>query len=69
MFTLPPDLFTLLMHFAPLFSARVAGHMVVLVTGTLLTPGRRTVASALRILGREQEPHFQNFHRLLNRAS
>ena len=68
MFTLPPDVFTLLMYFAPLFSRPVVGHAVILVTGALLTPGRRTVASALRILGRQDDPHFQNFHRVLNRA-
>ena len=38
------------------------------MTGVLLTPGRRTVTNALRILGRHADPHFQTFHRVLNRA-
>ena len=33
-----------------------------------MAPGRRTVASALRILGRERDPDFCTFHRILNRA-
>lgn len=68
MFILPPDLFTLLMHFAPVFSPRVLPQMGLLVTGTLLTPGRRTVTNARRVLGRQHQAGFQNFHRLLNRA-
>lgn len=68
MFTLPPDFFTLLMHFAAVFSPRVLPHVVLLVTGTVLTPGRRTVTSALRVLGRQHQTGFQNFHRVLNRA-
>ncbi|WP_456640382.1 transposase [Bradyrhizobium sp. USDA 10063] len=31
--------------------------------------GRRTVAAALRILGRDREPDFCTFHRILNRAA
>ena len=36
-------------------------------TGALLVPGRRTVASALRVLGMAGTPHFSNYHRVLNR--
>src|SRR5438874_5882493 len=68
MAALPPEFLTLLMIFAPLFSAPVFQHVLVLTAGALLTPGRRTVAAALRILGRQHTPHFQNFHRVLNRA-
>jgi hypothetical protein len=42
-------------------------HVLVLVTGALLVPGRRTVASALRVLGLAETPHFTNYHRVLNR--
>lgn len=31
-------------------------------------PGRRTVTAILRILGLSGEVHFQNYHRVLNRA-
>src|SRR5262249_25613371 len=33
------------------------------------TPGRRTVSAALRILGRERDPCFGTFHRILSRAA
>ena len=39
----------------------------VLVMGTILAPGRRTVAAALRAVGLDQEKHFTNYHRVLNR--
>jgi hypothetical protein len=38
------------------------------LVGALLTPGARTVASVLRVMGRQHVPHFQNYHRVLNRA-
>jgi DDE superfamily endonuclease len=65
--TLPPDLFTLMLAFAPLFSRPVFQHVQLLVVGALLAPGRRTIAAILRALGRQCDPHFQNFHRVLNR--
>jgi len=55
--------------FAPLFSRRVWGHAQVLLGGAILAPGRRTVAAALRVMGLEQEPRFERYHRVLNRAS
>lgn len=67
MLTLPLELFTLLLPFAPLFSPAVFQHVQLLVVGALLTPGRRTIAALLRTLGRQDDPHFQNFHRVLNR--
>jgi len=36
--------------------------------GALLAPGKRTVTAVLRVLGLEQEPPFQKYHRVLNRA-
>ncbi len=41
---------------------------MVLLTGTLLAHGRRTVAGALRHTGNEMEINFSNFHQVLNRA-
>jgi len=49
------------------FSARTQDHVLTLLAGTLLTPGRRTVASALRVMGLRQTPTFTNYHRVLNR--
>jgi hypothetical protein len=40
----------------------------VLIYGTILAPGRRTVASALRVMGYSQEPNPSKFHRVLSRA-
>jgi hypothetical protein len=39
--------------FAPLFSERVFEHAQVLIAGTILTPGKRTVSSALRAMALE----------------
>lgn len=33
-----------------------------------MTPGQRTVAAVLRIMGLSSDEHFQNYHRVLNRA-
>jgi hypothetical protein len=68
MLTLPPDMITLLMAFAPLFSQPVFLRVPVLLVGAILAPGKRTVTAALRAMGLAQEPHFQNYHRVLNRA-
>jgi len=58
----------LLAPFAPLFARRVWCHALVLVAGTLLTPGRRTVCAALRAMGLSQTRHWTRYHRVLNRA-
>jgi hypothetical protein len=41
----------------------------VLVVGAILAPGKRTVTAVLRIMGLSAEKHFQNYHRVLNRAA
>jgi DDE superfamily endonuclease len=68
MLTLPEPIIAILAPFAPLFSRPVFAYAQVLLVGVILTPGRRTVASALRVMGRSQAPDFQNYHRVLNRA-
>jgi len=55
-------------QFEPLFSERVWEWAAILLVGAILTPGRRTVAAALRVMGLSQEQQYQNFHRVLNRA-
>ena len=40
------------------FTAAVWRHVLVLVAGTLLGPGRRTVTTALRVMGLEQTSSF-----------
>jgi hypothetical protein len=58
----------LLAPFAPLFARRVWCHALVLVAGAILTPGRRTVCAALRVMGRSQTKRWTRYHRVLNRA-
>ncbi|HEV2130438.1 MAG TPA: transposase [Longimicrobiaceae bacterium] len=65
---LPCAIRQVLAPFAPLFSTRVFGHAVLLLIGSILAPGRRTVTAALRMLGLEASLQFQNYHRVLNRA-
>ena len=49
------------------FTAPTWAHVLLLVVGAILTPGRRTVAAALRVVGLEQAVDFTNYHRVLNR--
>jgi DDE superfamily endonuclease len=68
MLAVPVTLTRLIVKFAPVFSKRVWEHVQVLVVGALLAPGKRTVTAVLRVMGLSQERHFQNYHRVLNRA-
>jgi hypothetical protein len=67
--TLPTAMIRLLAPFAPLFSRRVWQHAQVLLAGAILTPGGRTVSSALRAMGLDQHKRFHRYHRVLSRAS
>jgi hypothetical protein len=66
--TLPEEMIRVLAPFAPLFSKRVWQHVQLLLTGTILAPSKRTVASALRAMDLEDERQFCRYHRVLNRA-
>jgi DDE superfamily endonuclease len=66
---LPEAIIRILAPFAPLFSRRVWCHAQSLLLGAILTPGARTVAAALRVMGLSGERHFTNYHRVLNRAT
>ena len=48
------------------FTAAVWRHVLVLVCGTLLAPGRRTVAAALRVMGLGEAAGFAVYHRVLS---
>src|ERR687897_2305907 len=48
------------------FTAAAWRHVLVLVSGSLLAPGRRTVAAALRVTGLGQAAGFAVYHRLLS---
>jgi len=66
--TLPPVMLRLLAPFAPHFSRRVWQHALVLLTGAILAPQRRTVAAALRAVGQDHDRGFSRYHRVLSRA-
>lgn len=66
--SLPVEMIVVLAPFAQLFSEPVWRHAQVLVVGAILAPGKRTVSSCLRVMGLTWEPHFTNYHRVLNRA-
>jgi hypothetical protein len=65
---MPAELAFVILAFRPLFCQRVWGCAYVLLIGAILTPGKRTVTSALRVMGLSDESQFQNYHRVLNRA-
>ena len=65
---MPCELLNFVIAFAPLFSKPVFARVKVLVTGAILSPVSRTVTNALRVMGLSQEKHFENYHRVLNRA-
>src|SRR3954449_754208 len=58
---------SLLAPFAVAFTAPTFRHVLILVSGTILASGRRTVASALRAVGLGEERRFTTYHRVLNR--
>ena len=68
MLTLPETYCTPISKFARIFSKRVWRHAQVLLIGAILAPGKRTVTSALHVMGLSDEQHFQNYHRVLSRA-
>ncbi len=67
--TLPTTMIRVLAPFTPLFSKRVFQHAQTLMAGAILAPGRRTVSSALRAMGLDQEKRFHRYHRVLSHAS
>jgi hypothetical protein len=66
--TLPSTFAPIILAFAPLFFNGVWRRAQVLFLGALLAPGKRTVTSALQVMGLSHEPHFQFYHRVLNRT-
>ena len=50
------------------FTAPSWEHVLVLVMGAVLAPGKRTVSSCLRMTGRAAANNFSTYHQILNRA-
>jgi hypothetical protein len=65
---LPSPIIAVLAHFQPLFAAPMWRKVVLLLVGTLLAHGRRTVTAALRQMGQHTNANFSLFHHVLNRA-
>ncbi len=64
----PEILVSWLAVFRPCFTAPVWNHILVLVAGAILAPGKRTVTQALRVMGLADRPGFGRYHEVLNRA-
>jgi hypothetical protein len=64
----PTILASWLSVFRPCFTAPVWNHILVLVCGAILAPGKRTVTQALRVMGLAGQPGFGRYHEVLNRA-
>jgi hypothetical protein len=65
---LPERFLSRLAGFTDLFTRPSWSNVLVLLANAILARGRRTITTALRILGRECDPDFCTFHRVLNRA-
>ena len=68
MLTLPNAIVALLLPFATLFTNPTWQKAQLLLVGTILTPGQRTVAAALRVMGRSDQRDYARYHEVLNRA-
>lgn len=63
-----PEIIRLLSTFAPAFTVPTFAKVMVLVCGAILTPGRRTVAASLRVMGLSEGGNFSKYHRVLSQA-
>jgi len=66
--SLSPEILSVLAIFQNAFTSPTWDKAQVLIIGTLLARGRRTVTAALRQMGRGQEEDFGLYHHVLNRA-
>ncbi|MEO5951683.1 MAG: transposase [Chloroflexia bacterium] len=67
--SLPTPIIQVLQHFRPVFTRPTWDKALVLVTGTLLARGQRTVTAALKQMGLHHDADFTLFHQVLNRAN
>src|SRR5690242_7442760 len=64
----PQAILTVVAPFGPLFTAPTWRKLMTLLTGTLLSHGRRTVCAALGLSGEAANAHWSGYHQVLNRA-
>lgn len=65
---LPAEISAVLNVFQSLFTEPTWRKVQVLLVGTLLAQGRRTVSAALRQMGHSEDEHYSLYHQVLNRA-
>jgi hypothetical protein len=69
MLNLPAIVIDLIDPFAPCFHGVTTWMKAqILLIGTILTPGKRVVSEALRVMGLSQSRQFAQYHQVLNRA-
>lgn len=66
--SLPAAIIAVLLNFESCFTQPTWHKALILLVGTFIARGRRTVTSALRLTGRSNDPNFSRFHHVLNRA-
>ena len=69
MLNLPPIMIDLLDPFVPCFYGVTTWMKAqILLIGAILTPGKRVVTEALRVMGLSESEQFAQYHQVLNRA-
>ena len=68
MLTLPDAIVPVLVPFATLFTNPTWCKAQLLLVGAILATGQRTVAAALRVMGRSYHDDYARYHKVLNRA-
>ena len=65
---LPDAIVAVLLPFSTLFTNPTWRKAQLLLVGAILAPGQRTVAAALRVMGRSDQRDYARYHEVLNRA-
>ena len=68
MLTLPDAIVPILAPFATVFTNPTWQKAQLLLVGAILATGQRTVAAALRVMGRSDQDDYARYHEVLNRA-
>ena len=68
MLTLPDAIVPIFAPFAMLFTTPTWQKAQLLMVGAILAMGQRTVAAALRVMGRRDQRDYARYHEVLNRA-
>ena len=69
MLTLPDSIIPIIQPFSTLFQLRTWMKVQVLLVGVILAPRKRTITSALGVMGLHDDGQFAKYHHVLNRAA